>query len=247
MTATGPGSLLTIRPIRLDAGRTDATIVRMSNLMRFLLSGSAAVLLSLTACAIRVTPPVELEHPQTIFIADYGRHASLLLPAADGRLREFAFGEWEWFALGNDQWYRVGPALLWPTVGTLGTREFDGPAEIDAIRKQIPAQRIHELRVEQDAAAALLARLDQRVSAGADEKVLNSELAITFVPHADRYCLFRECNSVVAGWLRELGCRVTGSPFSTDFIVQEQPGGSESRSLVDQADAARSSFFSVLP
>ena len=215
--------------------------------MRKLRIGFAALLLPLTACALRVTPPIELEAPCTIFIVDHGRHSSLLLPRANGRIAEYAYGEWEWFALGNDQWYRVGPALLWPTVGTLGTREFDGPAEIDAIRKQIPAQRIHELRVEQDAAAALLARLDQRVSAGADEKVLNSELAMTFVPHADRYCLFRECNSVVAGWLRELGCRVTGSPLSTDFIVQERPGGSESRSLADQADAARRSFFSVLP
>ena len=216
--------------------------------MRKLPIGSVAALsLSLTACALRVTPPVELEAACTIFIADHGRHSSLLLPRENGRIAEFAYGEWEWFALGNDQWYRVGPALLWPTVGTLGTREFDGPAEIDIICKQIPAQRIHELRVEQDAAAALLARLDQRVSAGADEKVLNSELAMTFVPHADRYCLFRECNSVVAGWLRELGCGVTGSPLSADFIVEEQPGGAETRSLGVQADAARSSFFSVLP
>ena len=213
--------------------------------------GPAATLsLSLTACAIRVTPPVKLEAPCTIFIADHGRHSSLLLPRANGRIAEFAYGEWQWFALGNDPWYRVGPALLWPTVGTLGTREFDGPAEIDVIRRQLTTQRIHELRVEQDAAAALLARLDERLTERADERVFNSELAMTFVPHADRYCLFRECNSVVAGWLRELGCGVAGSPLSADFIVEERgPNslGTESHSLGYQADAARRSFFCVLP
>ncbi len=161
--------------------------------MRTLRIGSAAALsFSLTACALRVTPPVNLEAPCTIFIADHGRHSSLLLPRANGRIAEFAYGEWQWFALGNDQWYRVGPVMLWPTAGTLGTREFDGPAEIDVIRKQITAQRVHELRVEQDLAAALLARLDERVSEGADESVFNSELAMTFVPHADSYCMIHE-------------------------------------------------------
>lgn len=208
---------------------------------------AAALSFSLTACALRVTPPIELEAPCTVFIADHGRHSSLLLPRSNGRIAEFAYGEWEWFALGNDQWYRVGPVMLWPTAGTLGTREFDGPAEIGAICKQIAAQRIHELRVEQDAVAALLARLDQRVSEGADESVFNRNLDMTFVPHTDRYCIIHECNSVVAGWLRELGCGVSGSPLSADFIVEEQPGGTESRLLGDQADAARSSFFSVLP
>ena len=179
------------------------------------------MLLSLTACAIRVTPPVELEHPQTVFIADYGRHASLLLPAADGRLREFAYGEWEWFALGHDQWYRAGPALLWPTRGTLGTSEFAGPAEIDAVREQVSAQRIHELQVERAAAAALLARLEASFAERADESVLNSALGMEFVPHADSYSILRQCNSAVADWLRELGCGVSGCALRAEFTVSE--------------------------
>ena len=191
--------------------------------MRCLCRGSAAVLVSLTACAIRVTPPVELESPQTIFIADYGRHASLLLPRVNGRVVEFAYGEWNWFALGRDQWYRAGPALFWPTRGTLGTSELPGPAEIDAIRGQLWAERIHELQVERAAALELLARLEASFAERADESVLNNALGMQFVPHADSYSILHQCNSAVADWLRELGCGVGGCASRAEFTVYENP------------------------
>ena len=191
--------------------------------MRRLLSGSATLLLLLTACAIRVTPPVELEDPRTIFIADYGRHASLLLPRVNGRLVEFAYGEWEWFALGHDQWYRAGPALLWPTRGTLGKSEFRGPAELDALRAQLAVERVDELQVERTAASALLARLEAAFAEREGESVLNDALGMDFVPHVDGYCIFHQCNSVVAEWLRELGCRVAGCALRADFIVRKNP------------------------
>lgn len=209
---------------------------------RSLKIGSSAALLLLAACTIRVTPPTGLRDPQTVFIADYGIHASLLIPRRDGRIVEYAYGEWEWFALGHDQWYRAGPALLWPTRGTLGRADFEGPAELDAVRRQLTTEEVYELQVERSAAAALLKRLDASFANGGDESVYNDELKMKFVPHPASYSLHRECNSVVADWLRELDCAVAGCAMSANFVVRE--AASEPPA---QAEAARRSFFSAAP
>src|SRR4051794_37158104 len=51
-----------------------------------------------TGCGGPVRPPANVRDPVPIYVTDYGRHSTLLLPTDDGRLEEFAFGDWDWLA-----------------------------------------------------------------------------------------------------------------------------------------------------
>ncbi|MGD8699334.1 MAG: hypothetical protein PVJ43_08595, partial [Gemmatimonadales bacterium] len=50
--------------------------------------------LVITACTNVIVPPAEPLAPQTVFVIDHGRHASLVLPAPDSGLVRYAFGDW---------------------------------------------------------------------------------------------------------------------------------------------------------
>lgn len=173
----------------------------------------------LTGCTARITPPADLSEPTTVFIADYGQHASLILPRPSGDLAEYAYGEWGWFALNRTGWYWAAPAIALPTPGTLGTRELRGPATAAGVRSQVGLEHLHDLQVERAAIDALLAELDGAFARNQYREVFNKELGLRFVPYEQPYCLFCQCNSLVARWLRQLGCRVEGPALMAEFEV----------------------------
>jgi hypothetical protein len=129
-----------------------------------------------------------------------------------------------WFALGHKQPYRVPVALFVPTRGTLGRREIRSPAGVRLEAEALGAERLHELRVSSADVTALRRRLDERFAAGAaavPAPVHRDGLA--FVPDRETYWVAHQCNSVVAGWLRELGCRVSWPVLMSGFRL-ERPG-----------------------
>jgi hypothetical protein len=174
---------------------------------------------ALTGCTYHIRPSACLRDPVSVFVADYGYHSTLLLPRADGSVMEYAYGERDWFALNRDQWYRVGVVLLWPTPAVLGRRELPGPPEFDALKHQTQPEALHEAPVERDAAARLMHRLDADFDAGRDQLIENPLVGLSFVPYTPSYCITSQCNSRVADWLREMGCRVTGAALNADFKV----------------------------
>jgi len=181
-------------------------------------SGAAALAGSTLGCAIHVAPPVNVRDPVTAYIADYGYHASLLLPRDESTLAEYAYGEWGWFALGKDQWYRALPAIAAPTQGTLARRDLEARTP-EALRRGLGLEALHEIRVEREAARATLARLDRRFDAAADRKVYNPSVGMWFVPDPLPYSCLCQCNTAVAAWLDELGCRTCGLAVSAMFEV----------------------------
>ena len=73
-----------------------------------------AVLAALSlGCATRVVPPRAIVSPVTVYIADYGRHSSLILPTDTGCLAEYAYGDWRFYALNQYRWYWGMTALIW--------------------------------------------------------------------------------------------------------------------------------------
>ena len=117
--------------------------------MRWLLT--LAVLL-LAACTTTVTPPPAPRFPVTVYVADYGRHASLLVPRPGGELVEFAYGEWKWFALGQKSMWRSPAALFWPTAATLGRRSLPGDLSHDDVARSGGLEDAHaEVAVAGDA------------------------------------------------------------------------------------------------
>ncbi len=207
-------------------------------------------------CGFSVTPPADPADPVSVFIADHGIHTSLLLPrpregamarspaeadavaaindapeAGDGsRVAQYAYSQFNWAALDQDQWYRSVFALMIPADGTIGTRDFSGPAtsanlthQFEVLGRHPPLQTLYEIRVERSSRDRLLAELDGRWSRQSASKVTNQKRGLVFVRDATSYSLGHNCNHMVAGWLRELGCEVRGSAMTADITI-EGPG-----------------------
>ncbi len=171
-----------------------------------------------SGCVTTIRPPARPRDPVQAGLIDYGYHASLVLPTADGGAVEYAYGEWEWFALNHDAWYRVFPALCWPTSGALGRRPL--PA---GWASSVACEEVLVFQVGRAEAAALLDRLGRRYASRAEEPVYNPLVGLTLVPDEASYCCFANCNTALAGWLRELGCEVSGAGCSADFKVVLPP------------------------
>jgi hypothetical protein len=175
--------------------------------------------LGLLGCATTVTPPRGVADPVTVYLADYGRHSSLMLPRETDALVEYAFGEWRWFAL-NDTGVRAAcRALCWGTTGTLGRRSV-AAATPDSLEELLAGVTLFAIRVEREAANALVERLDDRWLRHEADAVYNPEFNLHFVPVAQRYHVFRNCNPVVAGWLRDLDCRVRGPALTSNWRLR---------------------------
>ena len=182
---------------------------------RLVLAASAVV--AATGCATTIRPPASPADPVAVALIDYGYHASLVLPAGERTSVEFAYGEWEWFALNHDAWYRVFPALCWPTAGALGRRRLEVPADPTALRAAIACEAALGFRVGRAEAEALRRRLEERFASRAETPIHNPLVGLTFVPDETSYCATVNCNTVLAGWLRELGCGVSWPACTSNF------------------------------
>src|SRR5688572_12511152 len=80
-----------------------------------------AMLLAL-GCATTVRPPADPKDPVVVVLIDYGHHSGVILPEPEGAWVEYAFGEWDYFALNKTDLFTGMIALGCPNQGTLGRR-----------------------------------------------------------------------------------------------------------------------------
>ena len=176
-----------------------------------------------TGCSTTVIAPMNPSHPADVFIIDYGRHVSLILPQPDDELLvEYAYGDWGWFALDKSKSFNVFPTLLWPTRGTLGRWEWDMEPNAEAMRHRIPCEGVQEVTVETSAIADLLAQLDERYQRHIDTLHYQSLYQLNFVHDDQSYWAFHNCNHVLAIWLRDLGCKTHGFAMFADFRIKNR-------------------------
>lgn len=168
-----------------------------------------------------IVPPAEPSDPAVVYVLDHGRHTSLVLPAADGSLHRYAYGDWGYYAERDTSLLRGLAALLWPTPGALGHRRLPGPAMPTAIRQQVrvPITELHSLQVERDRVEALRDRLDTLI-VRADTSLPAAEVDLVFVPYPRGYSLAHNSNQVVADWLSELGCQVSRRPILSGWRLE---------------------------
>lgn len=195
----------------------------------------ASVCVALGGCATVVTPPEAVRDPVSVYVLDYGYHASLAARADDGRVVEYAYGEWGWYAEGRRGWWRAPGVVLWPSQGALGRRIREGvtapaPAEMAVWSG---AETAIPVRVERASARAWLERMGAAWDAGKAERssLLNESHAMEFVRVPEEYWIFRTCNSAVARWLREMGCETSGVTVTAEFELAEER-------VAEQADQA---------
>jgi hypothetical protein len=176
-----------------------------------------------------VHPPSTVADPVTVVIADYGRHSSLLLPRDDGRLVEYAYGEWRWFAAGEDSLWRAPAVLLGTNPGALGRRDLgDVDPDPEQLHDTLNLERADAVCVERERARAVLEDLDRAFAAGAEKSLFNPKNGLTFVHDPSAYSGDHHCNTVVGEWLTALGCRVEGDPgFIADFRIERNPEPTE--------------------
>ena len=190
-------------------------------------------------CTTTVTPPRNPPDPVSVYLADYGRHSSLLLPDPRGHLTEYAFGDWDWFALRHTSSGDGVRALLFSRYATLGRRQLGVDDRDDAgdISKATQAAKVEQLQVSRSRVDTLLRRLDSFYDAHIDTVTYSPASNLWFVCYQGDYSACHNCNHATAGWLRELGCDVRGPVMLSKFVARA-PSPAPSRSATSPTTAA---------
>lgn len=191
---------------------------------------AAAVVL--IGCGARITPPLTVSDPTVVYLVDYGRHTSLVLPSRlassdehDG-YAEYAYGDRNFFALNDTRWSDGLAALLVPTQGVLGRRIFANLRDPLAVPARLECKNTMPLTVELQSAEELRRRLDASFGDHVEVEIINRRHELTLVPVEPRYGWWHNCNHEVAEWLRSLGCEVRGAAMTADFHIEERDAGS---------------------
>jgi hypothetical protein len=175
-------------------------------------------------CTTTIIPPAKPADPAVVFVTNYGRHSSLLLPASNDQWTEYAFGDWDWFALGHKSSSSGIRALFFSKESALGRREIklpDPPVSDVEIARVLDAKQVESLRVSRERSDALRHELDEQHQARIDTATFNPEAQLWFVKSDERYGLCYNCNHATAQWLRELGCTIKGSAMFSRFRVKD--------------------------
>lgn len=166
----------------------------------------------LSGCAARLLPPEAVEEPETVYLLDHGRHASLVLPHETGLVR-YSYGERQWYQLGRQGPREAVAALLWPTPAVLGRGHHPGARMPEDLAGVAPEGVVHvyPLVAEARRVRGLRRYLDGHFEGVRAES--SDVFALDFVAHPRAYWAGHQSNLVVAAWLRALGWRVQGSPW----------------------------------
>jgi hypothetical protein len=175
-------------------------------------------------CATRVFPPANLREPTTVYLTNYGRHASLILPTSPGTLTEYSYGDWTFFAEAKTTPGNAIAALFWSRQAALGRRSIVDDHDADGLARDLKAT-VQTVRVEREAASALSHQLDERYAQHLQTEIYNPEYQTYFVADDEHYGLCNNSNMMTARWLGQLGCTVRGPALLSNFAV-EKPNSS---------------------
>jgi hypothetical protein len=179
----------------------------------------------LIGCTTTVTAPSGVADPVTVLVLDHGHTPSLLMPTPEGRAVRYAYGDWAYYAKRERHliWNAL-PAMAWPTPAGVGRGELEAMprAEVAAAEEAVNlfVEQVHTVVVERDRAEGLRRELEAHFRERWDDRVRNEPAGLTFVPHDQRYTLFRDSNWMVGQWLREMGAETSGPPWALDWEVE---------------------------
>jgi hypothetical protein len=184
-------------------------------------AGIALAALLLAGCQQTITPPVNLADPVTVYVTDHGRHAGLVLPAADGGMTEWFWGDWHYFALRDRSLGSGLRALFASPQATLGRLDVAATGAT-AVKRATGAETLIAVAVERAAAEALQTALSARHARRRDTEIVDPDGA-RFVHDDGDYGLTRNSNHKVCAWLEQLGARTDCPAVVADFRVRDAP------------------------
>ena len=193
----------------------------MTAASRLLLSAVMAGFL--TGCSWSVRPPLVNRDATTVYLADYGRHSSLMLPVYDCTFIEYAFGDWNWFALNRTGLLDGVRALTCSAGSTLGRRYVTQQEDLERMKRAIGAERLERLTVPSGRVTALKQKLDRAFVEHQRTQTFNPRIGLVFVKVGWPYSLLNTCNREVETWLKELGCDVRGFAVWSNFKMMSLP------------------------
>jgi hypothetical protein len=173
----------------------------------------------LTGCSTyRLQGPARVSDPVQVHVLDYGRHASLALPAPDGAWEEWFWGDWNWFAKGRRGVLEGAEALFASRGSALGRRRL--PVSVERLGGAAGALQSLCVEVERARAEALQRQLWARFELARTTLVRHPD-GREFVFDTARYSLSNTSAHQLARWLRQLGVDVRGGRSPTaDFRLE---------------------------
>ncbi len=181
---------------------------------------------STTGCGtLHVRPPTRIDDPVRVYVVDYGRTSRLVLPEYATQRREadssagieYAYGDWNWYALNNDSLIDAAAALLIPTLAALGRREVDAPGTSASGE----VGTVYTFDVSRRASDRLKQRLDGIMDDDTREHVYNEQRDMHFVKLGESYWLPNQSSTEMKSWLQLLGCRVRGWTLIAEFEFEQ--------------------------
>lgn len=173
---------------------------------------------ALAGCQHVIRPPASVGDPVRIYVVDYGRHASLALPAGDRRLVEWSWGDWNWFAKERTGLASGFQALFASPQSTLSRRELMAAEDARELSWRLGAKEVLALDVERQRADALMRKLEARWRRNGP-RVTHADGRV-FAPDDAAYGLFNNSVHELVRWLRALGAEVSGSGVTANFVVR---------------------------
>jgi hypothetical protein len=194
---------------------------------------AALLALPLAGCSWTVKNSSQVPDPVSIYLTDYGRHTSLIMPVSDSMLVEYAFGDWDWFAANQNDSFSGVRALTFSRGSTLGRRFYVNTDDLNELRRLSNAKRLARLTAPRERVKRLTDRLDRAYMKHIETWRFNELTHLDHVRSDRHYWGLDNCNQLTATWLRELGLEVSGISVFSNFKapsatqVQQPPDGPE--------------------
>ena len=180
----------------------------------------------MVGCTTGIVPPAAVREPAIVYVADHGKHSSILLPdgdvlEGDGYL-QYAFGDWRAFVLNDNSLCSYLRAAFFSGKSALGREPHPTtrPAELS---RRIGVRRLSPVTVEASEVETLRAELERLWIVGKAEQIDNRPVRMSLVPYRGpngRYAVWNQCNHFTARWLRRMGCEVGRPALFSDFRVR---------------------------
>jgi hypothetical protein len=189
------------------------------------------LVLPLAGCSWTVKNSAQVDDPVAIYLTDYGRHTSIIMPVSDSMMVEYAFGDWDWFAANQNDSFSGVRALTFSRGSTLGRRFYVKTDDLNELMRLSDAQRVARLTAPSPRVKKLSDRLDRAYMKHIDTWRFNELTHLDHVRSDRHYWGLDNCNQLTATWLRELGLKVSGISVFSNFkapeatVVKSLPAG----------------------